>query len=37
MLHQNGGHITFYSRPIAPQHAKLAAYETELIGLVKAV
>jgi hypothetical protein len=36
MLHQDGGPIAFYSRPIAPQHAKLAAYERELIGLVKA-
>jgi hypothetical protein len=37
VLHQDNGPITFYSRPIAPQHAKLAAYERELIGLVKAV
>jgi hypothetical protein len=27
VLHQNRGPIAFYSRPIAPQHAKLAAYE----------
>jgi hypothetical protein len=27
----------FYSRPIAPQHDKLAAYERKLIGMVKAV
>ena len=37
VLHQDGGPIAFNSRPIAPQHAKLAAYERELIGLVKAV
>lgn len=37
VLHQDGGPIAFYSRAVAPQHAKLAAYERELIGLVKAV
>jgi hypothetical protein len=37
VLHQDNGPIAFYSWPIAPQHAKLAAYERELIGLVKAV
>lgn len=37
VLHQEGGPIAFYSRPVAPQHAKLAAYECELVGLVKAV
>jgi hypothetical protein len=37
VLHQDGGPIAYYSRPVAPQHAKLAAYERELIGLVKAV
>jgi hypothetical protein len=37
VLHQDGGPIAFNSRPIAPQHVKLAAYERELIGLVKAV
>jgi hypothetical protein len=37
VLHQDRGPIAFFSRPIAPQHAKLAAYERELIGLVKAV
>jgi hypothetical protein len=37
VLHQDGGPIAFYSRPVVPQHAKLAAYECELIGLVKAV
>jgi hypothetical protein len=37
VLHQDGGPIAFYSRPVVPQLAKLAAYECELIGLVKAV
>jgi hypothetical protein len=37
VLHQDGGPIAFYSRSIAPQDAKLATYERELIGLVKAV
>ena len=37
MLHQGGKPIAFYSWAIAPHHAKLAAYERELIGLVKAV
>jgi len=37
VLHQGEGPIAFFSRPVAPQHAKLAAYERELIGLVKAV
>ena len=37
VLHQDNGPIAFYSRLVAPQHAKLAAYERELIGLVKAV
>jgi hypothetical protein len=37
VLHQEDGPIAFYSRPVAPHHAKLAAYERELIGLVKAV
>jgi hypothetical protein len=37
VLHQDNGPIAFYSRPIAPQHAKLAAYERELISLVKVV
>jgi hypothetical protein len=37
VLHQQEGPIAFYSRAIAPQHAKLAAYERELIGLVQAV
>jgi hypothetical protein len=37
VLHQGAGPIAFYSKPIAPRHAKLAAYERELIGLVQAV
>lgn len=37
VLHQGDRPIAFFSRPIAPCYAKLAAYERELIGLVKAV
>jgi hypothetical protein len=37
VLHQGAGPVAFFSRPIAPRHAKLAAYERELIGLVQAV
>ena len=37
VLHQGGGPVAFFSKPIAPRHAKLAAYERELIGLVQAV
>jgi hypothetical protein len=37
VLHHDAGPIAYYSRPVAPQHAKLAAYEHKLIGLVKAV
>jgi hypothetical protein len=37
VLHQGIGPIAFFSRMIAPRHAKLAAYERELIGLVTAV
>jgi hypothetical protein len=37
VLHQGDRPLAFSSRAIAPQHAKLAAYERELIGLVKAV
>lgn len=37
VLHQGQGSIAFFSRALAPQHAKLAAYKRELIGLVKAV
>jgi hypothetical protein len=36
-LHQGQGPIAFFSKQCAPQHAKLAAYERELIGLVQAV
>jgi hypothetical protein len=36
-LHQGGGPIAFFSRQIAARHAKLAAYERELMGLVQAV
>lgn len=37
ILHQGQGPIAFFSRTVAPQHAKLAAYERELIRLVQAV
>ncbi|CAN6198913.1 unnamed protein product [Urochloa humidicola] len=37
VLHQEQGPIAFFSKQVAPQHAKLAAYERELIGLVHAV
>lgn len=37
VLHQGAGPVAFFSKPIAPRHAKLAAYERELIGLVQAV
>ncbi|CAN6308396.1 unnamed protein product [Urochloa humidicola] len=37
VLHQGQGPIAFFSKTVAPQHAKLAAYERELIGLVQAV
>lgn len=37
VLHQGDGFIAFFSRAVAPHHAKLPAYERELIGLVKAV
>jgi len=37
VLHQGAGLIAFFSKTIAPRHAKLAAYERELIGLVQAV
>lgn len=37
VLHQGQGPIAFFSKPVDPQHAKLAAYERELIGLVHAV
>jgi hypothetical protein len=37
ILHQGEGPLAFFSRAMQPHHAKLAAYERELIGLVKAV
>jgi len=37
VLHQGDGAVAFFSRAVAPHHAKLTAYEQELIGLVKAV
>jgi hypothetical protein len=37
VLHQDAGPLAFFSHAVAPHHAKLAAYERELIGLVKAV
>lgn len=33
--HQGGGPIAFFSRAVSPHHAKLAAYECQLIGFVK--
>jgi len=37
VLVQEGHPIAFFSRPVAPRHQSLAAYERELIGLVHAV
>jgi hypothetical protein len=37
VLVQEGHPVAFFSRPIAPRHRDLAAYERELIGLVQAV
>jgi hypothetical protein len=37
VLHQGGGPIAFFSCQLVPHHAKLAAYERELIGLVQAM
>ena len=37
VLIQEGHPIAFFSRPVAPRHRALAAYERELIGLVHAV
>jgi hypothetical protein len=34
VLHQGDRPITFFSHPMAPRHAKLVAYERELISLV---
>jgi hypothetical protein len=36
VLIQDGHPIAFFSRPVAPRHRALAAYECELIGLVQA-
>jgi hypothetical protein len=37
VLVQEGHPVTFFSRPVAPRHRALAAYEQELIRLVHAV
>jgi len=37
VLIQDAHPIAFFSRPIAPRHSSLAAYERELIGLVHAI
>lgn len=37
ILHQGSVPVAYFSRTIAPRHAKLAAYERELIGLVQAI
>lgn len=37
VLHQGDRPLAFFSHVVAPQHAKLAACERELIGLVKAI
>jgi hypothetical protein len=37
VLVQEGHPVAFFSRPVAPRHRSLAAYERELIGLVQAV
>jgi hypothetical protein len=37
ILHQGTGPLAFFSRPFAPRHMKLVAYERELIGLVQVV
>lgn len=37
VLHQGDGAVAYFSRPIAAHHAKLPAYERELIGFVKVV
>jgi hypothetical protein len=37
VLLQNAHPIAFFSRPVAPRHRSLAAYERELIGLVLAI
>jgi hypothetical protein len=37
ILHQGKGAVAFFSKPMAPRHRGLAAYERELIDLVHAV
>jgi hypothetical protein len=37
VLHQGSGPVAFYSKKIVLRHAKLVAYERELIGLVNVV
>ncbi|WVZ78347.1 hypothetical protein U9M48_026076 [Paspalum notatum var. saurae] len=37
VLHQGQGAVAFFSQQVAPRHAKLAAYERELIGLAHAL
>ena len=37
VLHQGAGPLAFFSKPFAPHHLKVAAYERELISLVQAV
>jgi hypothetical protein len=37
VLVQEGHPVAFFSRPVAPRHRSLAAYERELISLVQAV
>jgi hypothetical protein len=37
VLHQEEGPIDFFSRPVAPRHTNLVAYERELIALAQAV
>lgn len=37
ILHQGKEPLAFFGQPLAPQHAGLAAYERELIGLVQAM
>jgi hypothetical protein len=37
VLHQGAGPVTFFSKPVAPHHAKLVAYEQDLIGLLHTV
>ena len=37
MLIQDKHPIAYFSRPVAPRHRSLAAYERELIGLIDAI